>query len=239
MVNMPEPELGALMARFFSLADAVSANWHDNGRMLTPERVTAAMAELATALEDAARASTPDAVAEISRLVDQALLLIGELVELARQAGMHETARELELLSIPVVLWSGGKGARVRTIALVVDALAALANRVREPAELARLYKDLARISGSVAPEAKEDGFGDAAHPWRVLVLNRAIVATRTLDPQLMEEAYEAVTRQLPEYARHFFEEAMGQMDAIDYPARVREVVSRYYERLATPRTMH
>lgn len=236
---MSEPELGALMARFFSLADEVGANWHDKDRVLTPERVTAAMAELAAALDNAAAGPAADAAAEVSRLVDQALLLIGELVELARQAGMQETARELELLSIPIVLWSGGKGARIRTIALVVDALAALANRVREPAELARLYRDLARISGSVAPEAKEDSFGDAAHPWRVLVLNRAIVATRTLDPELMEEAYEAVTRQLPEYARHFFEEAMGQMDAIGYPPRVREVVSRYYERLATPRTMH
>ena len=238
------PELGAVVARFISLAEKVQADSRDDWGKLPPRRIAAAMSELEDALVRAegkmGRDSESTATAEVSRLVDQALLLVAELAELAEATGMSETGRQVELLSIPLVVWSGRRKARIRVTAPVVNALAALANNTRDPDALVELYQSMTEISDAIAPEAKDEGrSSDPRHPWRVLVLNRAIVATRTQDPKWMAEAYEGVAEQLPDYALNFFEEAMGQMDAIGYPAHVRELVSHYYQRLAAPRTVH
>ncbi len=80
----------------------------------------------------------------------------------------------------------------------------------------------------------------DPRRPWRLLLLNRAIVATRSLKPALMEVAFDAVLEHLPEEAARFFEEGMAQMDALDYPPHVRAVIERYYLRQgAPPHTLH
>ena len=126
------PELGAVVARFISLAEKVQADSRDDWGKLPPRRIAAAMSELEDALVRAegkmGRDSESTATAEVSRLVDQALLLVAELAELAEATGMSETGRQVELLSIPLVVWSGRRKARIRVTAPVVNALAALAN---------------------------------------------------------------------------------------------------------------
>ena len=70
--------------------------------------------------------------------------------------------------------------------------------------------------------------------------MNRAIVATRTLDPGLMESAFDTLVTELPEDAPRFFAEGMGQLDIVGYPPRVREVMTRYYVRFgSTSNTLH
>lgn len=241
MFGLTAPDPGAIVARCYSLADEVDAAARDAGLERTARGIAA---ELAEVLDRAANAASsghePAGGMKISPLVNQALVLVAELAELAAGVGMSETGSDVELLSIPLVLWSGRNHARVHVMASVVNALAALANRIREPAALAQLYRDMTEIGATIAPEPADEGVRtDPTHPWRVLVLNRAIVATRTHDPELIKEAYEAVIEELPDYARHFLAEAMGQMEAIGYPMQVREVISHYYQLVTAPRTVH
>jgi hypothetical protein len=72
-----------------------------------------------------------------------------------------------------------------------------------------------------------------------VFLLNKAIVATRSHQPALMDEAFDALADQLPEEAPDFFREGMGQMDALDYPAEVRAVMERWYEQWCSKRVLH
>jgi hypothetical protein len=44
-----------------------------------------------------------------------------------------------------------------------------------------------------------------------------------------MVEAFRAVCEHLPEDAPTFFREGMGQMEALNYPQPVRDVMDRYY----------
>jgi hypothetical protein len=72
-----------------------------------------------------------------------------------------------------------------------------------------------------------------------VLLLNHGIVATRSHNTALMEQAFAQLTRHLPEDAARFFTEGMQQMDALDYPDHVREVMAKYHRRWAPDRSLH
>jgi hypothetical protein len=126
----------------------------------------------------------------------------------------------------------------------VVNAAAALANSLREPNELAALYALMSEVVEGVSPlqtqEAEEDRRSRGAdRPWRVLLLNRAIVATRSHRPALMNEAFQAVCEHLPEEAPSFFREGMGQMDALNYPQPVRDLMDRYYSLWCAGQRLH
>ena len=54
-----------------------------------------------------------------------------------------------------------------------------------------------------------------------------------------MEEAFAALTDRLPEDAGRFFTEGMQQMDALDYPQHVREVMARYHRQWNVDRSLH
>ena len=52
---------------------------------------------------------------------------------------------------------------------------------------------------------ASAKGVGRSAPPWRVLLLNWGIVATRSLRPPLMRDAFDRLLEHLPEDASGFF----------------------------------
>jgi hypothetical protein len=75
--------------------------------------------------------------------------------------------------------------------------------------------------------------------PWRALLLNQSIIATRSYNPELMERAFDVLTEKLPEDAPRFFTEGMQQMEAQNYPEPVRKVMARYHRRWTVNRALH
>jgi hypothetical protein len=61
----------------------------------------------------------------------------------------------------------------------------------------------------------------------------------RTLEPQLMEPAFDALLEELPADAPTFFREGMRQMALMDYPRAVREVMRRYHDARGTDERLH
>jgi hypothetical protein len=55
----------------------------------------------------------------------------------------------------------------------------------------------------------------------------------------LIDCAFETLTHYIPDEAPNFFKEGMAQMDALNYPQQVREVVEKYYNLWSLPRTLH
>jgi len=72
-----------------------------------------------------------------------------------------------------------------------------------------------------------------------VLLLNHCIVATRSHNPELMEAAFAVLTDKLPADAPRFFSEGMQQMEALDYPGHVREVMEKYHRKWNVDRSLH
>ena len=143
-------------------------------------------------------------------------------------------------LALPLACWIARRGGELAHPAPVVNAAGALANSTKAPDELATLYGLMSEVVDALSPKVTQDSeLADSTRPWRVLLLNRAIVATRSHRPDLMESAFRAVVEALPGDAPEFFREAMGQMEALNYPPQVRAVVQRYADAWCLRRTLH
>lgn len=196
-----------------------------------------------------AEAETPNASARALRtqtggqpevLLDHGLDLLSQLAGVAERLDLPQTARGVERLSLPLACWLLRRGSELPHPEQVVNAAAALANSLRERDDLAGLYALMSEVVNGVSPqEIHRVDDSSSTRPWRVLLLNRAIVATRSHRPALMAEAFDAVIEHLPEDAPEFFREGMGQMEALNYPTPVREIMQRYYERWCSGQRLH
>ncbi len=170
---------------------------------------------------------------EVTELGDYALQLLHRLA-LEDPGG----AQSWGPAALAAARWVMERGGRLQTLEPVVDALAARANRLRDPAELGRIADFMERVIAACAQSVRADlEVANPGRPWRLLHINRAIAATRSLDPERMERAFEALTAALPHDAPEFFHEAMREMDRVGYPKHVRERVAHYHARWTRPRT--
>jgi len=177
-------------------------------------------------------------------LLTHGLDLLSQLAGQAARLNQPQAAKAIEGLALPLACWMMRLGAELVHPEPVVNAAAALANRLREPDDLAALYGLMSEVVNGISPlraqEAEEDRRGrTVSRPWRVLLLNRAIVATRSHRPPLMMEAFQAVCEHLPEDAPAFFREGLGQMEALNYPQPVRDLMDRYYSLWCTGQRLH
>jgi len=210
-----------------------------------PQRLIGAMSDLCKLLREAeacqAGESTETACSpeELEALGNFGLQLLNDLSELAAKAELADCARELENLCLPLGVWIARHGVEIQQLAPVVNALAWHANQTRSPEDMQVLYGLATEIVEAVNPHLSEVGTCGDLHPWRLLLINRAIVATRTHQPSLMEPAFTAVVEQLPEDAPRFFAEGMQQMDRVGYPEPVREVMRRFHALFSEKHTLH
>ena len=166
--------------------------------------------------------------AEPDALLDHGLSLVGELAAVAGRAGLAQGARDAEQLALPFACWMLRRGAELERPGAVVEAACALAQTLTDTEELAALHGLMGELVEGFGPRSAETDPSDPAHPWRTLLLARARVATRSQKPNLMVEAFQGICEQIPEQAPDLLRECMGQVEAQDAPAQVREVMERY-----------
>jgi hypothetical protein len=178
--------------------------------------------------------------ADVERIGDYALSLIESLASLTGRAGRSETALQIQSLAMPLALWVARHGGRIQHLEVVVNAFAQYANGLHEPAALGVLSDIMGEVLEAAADSLKQDlEKSNPMRPWRILNLNRAIVATRSHDPARMELVFDAMVSNLPEDARAFFREGMQQMDIVGYPDHVRALMSRYRDKWGSGDTLH
>jgi hypothetical protein len=177
---------------------------------------------------------------DITELGEYALKLQENLATLVKQPELVDQQDRVASLTVDLALWVAAHGGRLDSIEELVDALALIANHTSDPGELGQLSTVMARITGAVSRVIREDLEKiNPGRPWRVLLLNRGIVATRSHDPATMEEAFTLLIRHLPEDAAQFFASGMQQMEALNYPAHVRQVMEKYHRQWTISRTLH
>lgn len=201
------------------------------------DAVRASDAESPGASTQALRAATG---AEPDALLDHGLGLLRQLGDVARRLNQESQAQAVEVLAVPFACWMLRRGGELQHPEEVVNALATLANRLRQPDELAELYGLMDEIAEGIGAD-RIQGMDptDPTDPWLVLLINRGIVATRSHQPALMEAAFKTIGEQLPDHAPYFFREGMGQMEALDYPPHVREVMQRYFDQWCSGQRLH
>lgn len=179
----------------------------------------------------------PGASADISELGEYALKLNENLAGFAGDPVAREHGAGLVA---NLAVWIARHGGHIDTLEPVVDGFALLANRLSEPRDLEALAAVMGEVCAAVSPLIREDLERiNPGRPWRILLLNRGIVATRSHNPAVMEAAFAYLTRHLPEDAARFFTEGMQQMDAVGYPAAVRQVMEKYHRQWTLNRSLH
>ncbi len=177
---------------------------------------------------------------DITEIGEYAIRLIEDLAATAEKLGLHEQKNALVDLFLNIGLWIARQGGLIDTLEPVVDAVAMAANNTREPQALEGLSEVIRQIIDAVPAVISQDlETINPGRPWRVLLLNHCIVATRSHNTDLMETAFAVLTGNLPADAPRFFSEGMQQMDALDYPAPVRKVMEKYHRKWNIDRSLH
>ncbi len=244
--NPPAVSLADAERRYKNAAEAIIQAYEAAHPALadqvTPQQLDAAIDYfLAASMQlESPTQNNPADPEEVSRLGDYGITLLMDLFGWARKLGLDdEIEPEFDAIVLAFADWTTRHAGELRTIEPVVDALANLANKTRDGSTLERLTHLMTRIMRATAPLAR-NGAGQSfpTQPWRLLNLNCGIVATRTHNTVLMEEVFDELVHNLPGEAQQFFAEGMQQMDAFDYPAQVRAVMARYFDRWTRAR-MH
>jgi len=211
----------------------------------TPEQLLAGMEKAIDVMERADADATVkhgEAVLsddEATEIGDFALGLLEAIVDRVETASGHQN-RDLTRLAIPISLWVARQGGHINKLELVVNSLAAWANELQDTLQIAELARVIREIIDAASDEIRKDlEQTNPMRPWRIINLNYGIVATRSHDPALMDEAYGVLVENLPQDAREFFREGMQQMDVVGYPDEVREVVERYDRMWGSGDTLH
>lgn len=131
-------------------------------------------------------------------------------------------------------LWRISNQGVIHILEPLVNSIAEISNRLRNTKELLLMHDCIQQILSDVADEYKDDMLNsDPRRPWRVLLLNYGIIATRTHNSQLIEKTYDYFFKHLPEDTMQFFTEAMSLMAAQNYPQSVCDIVEKYYQKYA------
>ena len=218
-----------------ALLDAASSadDQHDaaSGQTSLPT-LASALVEALDALARRIHSSAPDAnQPDIDRVGDHVVDLVDRLAERAQQDGADAEARQLRGLLLAAACCVVRSGGELTYLQPVVKAAAEHANEERDPAQIRVLYQMTDDIARGLSGRFSGAGPGsERFQAWRVLLINRAILATRTLEPILMEAAFDALLDELPADAPNFFREGMRQMALLNYPSQVRDVMRRYHD---------
>jgi hypothetical protein len=185
---------------------------------------------------DAGNTSTGD----VTEIGEYAIRLIENLAASVDQPGLQEQKTAIVDLFLNIGLWIAHQGGLIDTLEPIVDAVAMSANSSRSPQELEGLSDVIRQIIDAVPAIISRDlETLNPGRPWRVLLLNHCIVATRSHNPELMEAAFAVLTDKLPADAPRFFSEGMQQMEALDYPGHVREEMEKYHRKWNVDRSLH
>lgn len=176
---------------------------------------------------------------DISKIGQYALDQLDGMIAFVQEK-TGEQDRELLRLSLPISLWIARHGGKLSQIDMPVNSLAGYANEISEPQLLIELSGVIKEVLDACDDSIRHDlEQTDQMRPWRILNLNYGIVATRSHQPELIERAYDALVKNLPQDAREFFKEGLLQMDIVGYPAEVREVVERYNKMWGSESVLH
>ena len=185
---------------------------------------------VATTQSSADSGAADMSAADITKLGDYGLGVLGDLGTWAQQLKLRDAKAQMERMAVALADWCVTFGGELKALEPVVNGLATLANQVRDAAALERLALFMTRVLSASDASVKQDlEKTDPGRPWRILHFNRAIVATRSHNTALMEQVFDELIRALPDDVAQFFQEGMQQMEALNYPPQVRAVMDRYY----------
>jgi hypothetical protein len=163
---------------------------------------------------------------DISTLSDQIFDCLYDLASWADRLGMRSVRVKVIDISLDVAQWCMRHGGQLRQIGPLVAALANRANLASSLEACTALADAYEAVIANVATRLQGDHLSkDPQRPWRQLLVNGAIVATRARDLRRMERAYRRLEAHLPSECPAFFERANHQVSGLGFSVEARALV--------------
>lgn len=214
-----------------TLADTVNTNIEE------PIDITiAAMNQFFDIAEGVDASKTEFVANDISDIGEHGLSLLEKLIYKADALEDLVEKTDLEQIALVIADWVIQRDGSINILEPIVDALAQVANAISEPEQLIALADFMGEIADACSDTIKQDlELSNMHRPWRILNINRGIVATRTNDPKTMRSVFADLIKALPMDAPGFFKEGMSEMIRLDYPDHVRSVMQEYFDQTDMP----
>lgn len=235
---MPQTELSDVVAIFHQGSDSLIQYFAEQGR--SDNDMLLAFDEIDKFLSTAELLVSESSINKTQQesfnaRANELILLVDRLMVFASQIQHQESFSYFEEFLFSFSLWFAKCGGTITKLIPLVNLIAALSNRLQDQEALKQLLENIETLIHAVEQSIQNDmDDRDPRRPWRVLLLNYAITATRTHDPVLMEETFQFLVQNLPDDLKQFFTEGMSQMTALDYPEAVKEIMEKYYWKYAT-----
>lgn len=217
-------------------AESIEAAYQESdlatGEQVTPPQLVEAVGQFLAILDrnppDAPTESMQEA-GEPDRIGNYVLSFLQDLVVYAERLGQSDAVGQLQQVAVAASLWLAAYDAPIRSLDLAVNALGNQANQITDTAELTRVGAMMDQLIDHAGPEEASDlEAGNPQRPWRILLMNRAIVAVRSDDAEAVRSAFQRLRERLPDDAAAFFPEAERQVAAGSYSEDVLEAVRAF-----------
>lgn len=231
-------ELQEIQNLFSSAAQAIESRFTERGMLpseVSPGQLVEALSQLLYVFDKLDRENgetAPLAYDDPSELGEHGINIAADLATWAERMELQQAKMDVEKVAVGIALWVVRHEGEIRQLDTIVNGFASQANATASEETLRVLYRAMQLVLEHTVQTIKQDlDKTNTGRPWRALNFNFAIVATRTQDAQLMHEAFDTLSRNLPEDAPAFFEEGLRQSDKPVYGPIVRSLMQEYFTR--------
>lgn len=231
-----------LKSNFIQASTVIARAYNDNellhGTEATPAQLIEAINQFFVIYEklgDKSGENSQISKENISNIGEQTIHCLIELGELAEQMNLPQERALMEETAFSVAHWVVRHKGEIRSLDIIVNILAAKANRTNDKIILTSLFHVMNDVLEHASAELKRDpDKSNPGRPWRMLNFNFAIVATRTMNRELMIKAFDTLGQNLPEDCPQFFEEGLIQSEKTEYDPEIKLMMTEYFKKWAT-----
>ncbi|MBC7779126.1 MAG: hypothetical protein H7125_03380 [Proteobacteria bacterium] len=170
---------------------------------------------------------TAEVLAEdVTAIADQLFECLHDLGNWADRLKLRGARVAVIDISLEVAQWCMRHRGQLRQIGPVVAALANRANLAGSLDACVALSDAYEAVITNVAARLQADHLSkDPLRPWRQLLINAAIVSTRSRDLKKMDRAYKRLEAHLPSECPAFFQQAAHQVAGLGFSVEARAMV--------------
>ena len=176
---------------------------------------------------------------DITQLADYGFQIFRHVVPEVNPNQDHKIILKIRDLHLPFALWVIRQNGEINDIEGIVNNIAAFANELTNLEELKLLSSDTLKVLLAISDVAKQGYEAEGMQPWTLMNLNYGIVATRTLDPSTIENAFDYLANNVPDIAQRFFSEGKNKMSSSGYPQEVQDIMEHYFNEYVADTTFH
>lgn len=169
---------------------------------------------------------------ELDEFLAYGLDLLDRLAFLVRKLEIMDKRDTVARMFAAMGVWVARRGATIDNLEGTADGFGMIVNATSATDDLRALCALMEEVIEAASEKVQlDEDRGNAWRPWRVINLNAGIAATRTLDPQLMEQTFEKMGRRLPYDMPGFLADGVRQAAFQNVPDAVTDLLRRYREK--------